>query len=153
MGEVSRHRRDGEGTPPKEAIHMPVMKNNQLLPRARELRRDMTPHERKLWYVYLRKYPIKIYKQRIIDSFIVDFYCARAKLVIEVDGSQHYTSQGLAYDSERTAMLAKYDLSVLRFTNYDIDHHFDAVCLKIDNEIQTRISMTSGESCKATDNH
>ena len=132
---------------------MPVMKNNQLLPRARELRRDMTPHERKLWYIFLRKYPIKIYKQRIIDSFIVDFYCARAKLVIELDGSQHYTSQGLAYDRERTAVLSKYDLSVLRFTNYDIDHHFDAVCRRIDNEIQTRISLTFGESSPTTDNH
>lgn len=82
-----------------------------------------------------------------------DFYCARAKLVIELDGSQHYTSQGLAYDRERTAMLSKYDLSVLRFTNYDIDHHFDAVCRRIDNEIQTRISLTFGESSPTTDHH
>lgn len=132
---------------------MPVMKNNQLLSRARELRRDMTPHERKLWYLFLRKYPAKIYKQRIIDSFIVDFYCARAKLVIEVDGSQHYTPQGMAYDNERTTMLSTYGLTVLRFTNYDIDHHFDAVCRAIDNEIQTRISMTSSESCQSTDTH
>ena len=59
----------------------------------------MTPHERKLWYLFLRKYPVKIYKQRIIGRFIVDFYCASARLVIELDGSQHYEPQGLAYDA------------------------------------------------------
>ena len=64
-----------------------------MLPHARELRRDMTPQEQKLWYLFLRKYPVKVYKQRIIDSFIVDFYCASAKLVIELDGSQHYSDQ------------------------------------------------------------
>ncbi|MDO5377488.1 MAG: endonuclease domain-containing protein [Clostridia bacterium] len=122
---------------------MPVMKNNRLLPYARDLRREMTPHERKLWYLYLRKYPVKIYKQRIIDSFIVDFYCARAKLVIEVDGSQHYTPEGLAYDRERTARLAQYDLSVLRFSNNEIEHHFDVVCRQIDMEIQTRVWLCS----------
>ena len=65
----------------------------------------MTPHERKLWYLFLRKYPVKIYKQRIIGRFIVDFYCASARLVIELDGSQHYEPQGLAYDAERSQFL------------------------------------------------
>ena len=69
---------------------MTIPKDNSQLENARRLRREMTPHERKLWYLFLRKYPIKIYKQRIIGRFIVDFYCASAKLVIEVDGSQHY---------------------------------------------------------------
>lgn len=118
---------------------MPVLKNYRLLDQAKELRREMTPQERKLWYKFLRDYPCKIYKQRIIDSFIVDFYCASAKLVIEVDGSQHYTNQGIAHDRERSAMLQKYRLHVLRFTNYEIDYHFDAVCEKIYETIQERV--------------
>lgn len=117
---------------------MAVEKNNQMLPRARELRRDMTPQERKLWYLFLRKYPVKIYKQRIINSFIVDFYCASAKLVIELDGSQHFTEQGQAYDAERSACLARYGLEVIRFTNTEIDKEFDTVCKKIHIVIQSR---------------
>ena len=118
---------------------MPVLKNNRMLDRAKELRRAMTPQERKLWYIFLRKYPIKIYKQRIIDSFIVDFYCASAKLVIEVDGSQHFTNQGLAYDKERSDMFLKYQLHVMRFTNYEVDHCFASVCEHIHRVIQERL--------------
>ena len=117
---------------------MAVKKNNQMLPRAKELRQNMTPQERKLWFRFLRTYPVKIYKQRIIDSFIVDFYCASAKLVIEVDGSQHYTEQGQAYDEERSACLARYGLEVIRFSNVDIDRRFDIVCEHIHTAIQSR---------------
>ena len=99
----------------------------------------MTPHERKLWYLFLRKYPVKIYKQRIIGSYIVDFYCASAGLVIELDGSQHYESAGLAHDSERSAFLKSLGLEVLRFSNRDIDREFRAVCEQIDRSIQTRL--------------
>ena len=105
-----------------------VIKNHKMLPVARELRRKMTPQEKKLWYDFLRKYPVKFYKQRIIESFIVDFYCADARLVIELDGSQHYTEQGKAYDEERSQILNLYDLEVLRFTNLELDQQFDAVC-------------------------
>ena len=121
---------------------MPVTKNNKLLPLAKELRRDMTSQERKLWYLFLRKYPVKIYKQRIIDSFIVDFYCASAKLVIELDGSQHYTEQGLAYDTERTKVLEAYGLLVLRFSNADIDRHFSSVCQEIDRMVKERTEVS-----------
>ena len=69
---------------------MRIPKNNGLLDNARMLHRELTPQERRLWYQFLRKYPVKIYKQRIVGSYIVDFYCASAKLVIEIDGSQHY---------------------------------------------------------------
>ena len=82
---------------------MTIPKDTSQLETARRLRREMTPHERKLWYLFLRKYPVKIYKQRIIGRFIVDFYCAAAKLVIELDGSQHYEPLGMVYDSERSA--------------------------------------------------
>lgn len=81
-----------------------------MLPQARALRRNMTPQEAKLWYQFLRNYPVKIYKQRIIESFIVDFYCSKAQLVIEVDGAQHFSEQGQTYDRERSAILAQYHL-------------------------------------------
>lgn len=119
--------------------NMSTDKNNKMLPLARELRRDMTPQERKLWYLFLRKYPVKVYKQRIIDSFIVDFYCASAKLVIELDGSQHYSDQGQAYDTERSAILSKYGLEILRFSNSEINTQFEAVCNLIDSTIQKRL--------------
>ena len=119
---------------------MAVTKNNRMLPRAKELRREMTSQERKLWYLFLRHYPVKIYKQRIIESFIVDFYCASAKLVIELDGSQHYTDQGKSYDEERTRILNSYQLKVLRFTNYEVDVNFSTVCNEIHDVIQKRLA-------------
>ena len=121
-----------------------VIKNHKMLPVARELRRKMTPQEKKLWYDFLRKYPVKFYKQRIIESFIVDFYCADARLVIELDGSQHYTEQGKAYDEQRTAILEQYGVQVLRFTNLDVDRHLDAVCAQIDSTIERRVAELRG---------
>ena len=118
---------------------MTIPKDNSQLENARRLRREITPHERKLWYLFLRKYPVKIYKQRIIGRFIVDFYCARAKLVIEVDGSQHYEPQGMAYDAERSAFLSALGLEVLRFSDRDIDRDFCGVCEQIDITIQNRL--------------
>ena len=120
---------------------MTIPKNNSLLENARRLRRDMTPQERKLWYLFLRKYPVKIYKQQIIGSFIVDFYCASAKLVIEVDGSQHFEEQGLAYDTERTAFLEGCGLKVIRYTNSDVNRNFEAVCDQIDLMIRERTNV------------
>ena len=118
---------------------MTIPKDNSLLENARRLRRDMTPHERKLWYLFLRKYPVKIYKQRIIGRFVVDFYCASAKLVIEADGSQHYDPQGMTYDAERSEFLSALGLEVLRFSNRDIDKDFGGVCEQIDIVIQSRL--------------
>ena len=124
--------------PTERAKKMSIPKDNSQLENARRLRREMTPHERKLWYLFLRKYPVKIYKQRIIGKFIVDFYCASAKLVIEVDGSQHYEPQGMAYDAERSAFLSALGLDVLRISNRDIDRSFRGVCEQIDLTIQNR---------------
>ena len=118
-----------------------VPKNGKMLPRARELRHNMTPQEQKLWYRFLRKYPVKIYKQRIVESFIVDFYCSKALLVIEVDGSQHYTEQGEAYDLERSAVLERYGLLVLRFSNLEVEQEFEGVCTLIDKTIQSRMNL------------
>ena len=121
-----------------------VVKNNDMLDVARRLRREMTPQEQRLWYVFLRKYPVKFYKQRIIESFIVDFYCADARLVFELDGSQHYTEQGKEYDEQRTAILEQYGVQVLRFTNLDVDRHLDAVCAQIDSTIERRVAELRG---------
>lgn len=118
---------------------MTIPKDNSQLENARHLRREMTPHERKLWYLFLRKYPVKIYKQRIVGRFIVDFYCASAKLVIELDGSQHYEAQGMAYDSARSEFMKKHGLKILRFSNREIDRDFRGVCEQIDITIQNRL--------------
>ena len=122
---------------------MNIPKDNTKLETARKLRREMTPHERKLWYLFLQRYPVKIYKQRIIDRFIVDFYCASAKLVIEIDGSQHYEEQGMAYDGERTAILESYGLKVVRYSNREIDRHFREVCDQIDYIIRERQALSA----------
>ena len=114
------------------------MKNNSLLENARSLRKNMTKQEKHLWYDFLRTYPIKIYKQRIIDNFIVDFYCHQALLVIELDGSQHYTIDGKNYDANRTSILEKYGIKVLRFSNLDLNQNFEGVCFIIDKNIKER---------------
>ena len=118
---------------------MSIPKDNRQLENARRLRREMTPHERKLWYLFLRKYPVKFFKQRIIGSYIVDFYCSSAKLVIEIDGSQHYDIQGMEYDAHRSAFLESFGLRVVRFSNRDIDRNFSSVCEQIDLIIKERL--------------
>ena len=122
---------------------VPLKKNNELLHVERILRRNMTRHEKHLWYDFLRYYPLKIYKQRIIDNFIADFYCHSAHLVIELDGSQHYTSQGKAHDAARTEILEIYGIYVLRFSNRDVDKNFEGVCRMIDRVINERIEDLS----------
>ena len=117
----------------------PVKKNKDLLNIARTLRRDMTRQEKHLWYDYLQHYPLKIYKQRIIDNFVVDFYCHQARLAIEIDGSQHYSIEGKTYDEARTGVIEKYGVIVLRFSNLDIDDKFEGVCYIIDKKIKERI--------------
>ena len=116
-----------------------VDKNNNLLENARTLRKNMTPQEKHLWYDFLRHYPIKIYKQRIIGNYIADFYCSAARIVIEIDGAQHFTPDGKPHDEARTETLNRYGLMVLRFTNSDVDYRFDAVCGMIDKIIMQRI--------------
>ena len=109
-----------------------------LIHRAKELRKAATPQENHLWYDFLRNCPVRFQRQKTIDSFIVDFYCASAKLVIEIDGSQHYTEQGQSYDRERSAALEKYGLFVLRFSNREINTQFSEVCEKIMNTVEAR---------------
>jgi very-short-patch-repair endonuclease len=112
-----------------------IKKNNDLLYFAKILRRNMTNQEKHLWYDYLQHYPIKIYKQRIIDSYIADFYCHKAKLVIEIDGSQHYTKEGKSYDNVRSKVFEQYNIKTIRFSNRDIESNFEGVCKLVDKTI------------------
>ena len=120
---------------------MSLPKKNALLGKARQLRKEMTPQERKLWYLFLKRYPVKIYKQRIVGAYIVDFYCARAKLVIEIDGSQHYEEKGIEHDESRSAYLRQLGLDVVRYSNADINSRFDSVCESIHQHIQQRMFL------------
>ena len=95
---------------------------------AKNLRKNATPQENHLWYDFLSKYKIRFQRQKAIDNFIADFYCSKAKLVVEIDGSQHYTEQGIQKDEFRTEILEGYDLKVVRFTNRQIDTNFQGVC-------------------------
>ena len=106
---------------------------------ARQLRKEMTPWERKLWYQFLREYPIRFQRQKCIDQYIVDFYCFKAKLVIELDGGGHYSPEKMQYDQHRTEVLERYGLKVLRFCNTDIDKNFYGVCTVIDCEAKQRL--------------
>ena len=119
----------------------PIKKNDKLLNVAKILRRNMTRQEKHLWYDFLRQYPLKIYKQRIIDRYIADFYCHSARMVIELDGSQHYTNQGKAQDETRTKVFEGYGIYVLRFSNKDVDDNFEGVCQMIDIVIRERINQ------------
>ena len=105
--------------------------NPVLKPYAQRLRRDMTKEERHLWYDFLKSLPVTTKRQMVIGSYIVDFYIASAKLVIELDGSQHYEEQGVISNQERDSFLSKQGMRVLRFSNYDVNQHFAAVCEKI----------------------
>lgn len=109
--------------------------NPQLTGNARNLRKNMTKEERHLWYDYLRNYKVRFLRQKVIDNYIVDFYCSKAKLVIELDGSQHYEEKASLSDKIRTEKIERYGLTVLRIPNNEINENFDGVCEFIDNFI------------------
>ena len=102
---------------------------------AKQLRKNMTPWERKLWYEFLRHYPVRFQRQKAIGEYIVDFYCAKAQLVIELDGGGHYAQAQMVKDERRTCELQKMNLKVMRFTNMDIDRNFAGVCEAIDRMV------------------
>ena len=114
-------------------FHLPY--NTALVARAKELRKNMTLAEKKLWYSYLKNFKFKVLRQRPIDHFIVDFYCPSLKLVIEIHGDTHFTDEGKAYDKERTARLESYGLKVIRFTNSQVLRNFEAVCEQLNLSI------------------
>ena len=109
--------------------------NKENIVRAKELRKSQTPQEKELWYKFLSTYKYRFQRQKAIDNFIADFYCHKANLIIEIDGSQHYTPEGKAHDEFRTEILEGYDLKVIRFTNEQIDKNLKGVCEYIDKVI------------------
>ena len=110
--------------------------NKSLVNIGKTLRKNMTKEERRLWYDFLRGYPIRFLRQKIIGNYIVDFYCAKANLIIELDGSQHYEENAVSRDNERTEYLESQGLKVIRIPNNEINNNFCGVCEFIDNEIQ-----------------
>ena len=111
--------------------------NRELVYNARKLRKEATKEERHLWYDFLRDYPSRFVRQKIIGKYILDFYCSEKKLAIEIDGSQHYDEKGRISDMDRTRDINEYGISVLRFTNGEINHQFEAVCIYIDEFIKS----------------
>jgi len=116
---------------------------NKLIPRAKELRKEATKQENHLWYDFLKSYPVRFQRQKTIDYFIADFYCHAAKLIVELDGSQHYEEQGIERDKERTAILEQYGLNVIRFSNLDVERNFEGVCTAIDLVVRERMNSLS----------
>ena len=119
---------------------MPRKHNKSLLPFARELRKNMTKEERRLWYTFLNTYPVRFIRQKIIGSYIADFYCSAAKLVIEIDGSQHYSEVNIQYDKKRSAYFVEYGIIVIRIQNIQINTNFCGVCEYIDSIVKTILS-------------
>ena len=107
--------------------------NPDLKDRARELRKNMTAAEKKLWFEYLRGFEYRVLKQRPIDNYIVDFYCPDLGLVIEIDGDSHFSEEGIEYDKERTEVLESYGLRVRRFNNREVLQNFESICEEIES--------------------
>ena len=118
--------------------------NKALIPMAKLLRRNMTKEERHLWYDFLRQHPARFSRQKVLGRYIADFYSAKAQLVIELDGSQHYEEQNAEQDAARTAFLEGYGLTVIRIPNNEVAQIFDGVCAYIDLVVQQSLSQPSG---------
>ena len=117
--------------------------NKAIIPLAQNLRKNMTKEERRLWYDFLRDYPIKFSRQKVLGKYIVDFYSAKAKIIIELDGSQHYDKEGISKDGERTAYLEEYGLKVLRIPNNQVNENFRGVCEYIENEVKQSLGTNN----------
>ena len=115
--------------------------NSQIVPAAKMLRKNMTKEERHLWYDYLRTYPVRFSRQKVLGKYIADFYSAQAKLVIELDGGGHYTQETIEYDIARTAFLEGYGLKVIRIPNNEINCNFRGVCEYIDEVVKQSLSQ------------
>jgi len=113
--------------------------NSELTENAIKLRKNMTKEERHLWYDFLRNYPVRFLRQKVIDNYIVDFYCHDARLVIELDGSQHFEEKGLIKDRFRTEIIQNRNLLVIRIPNNAVTENFRGVCEYIDQIVKSRL--------------
>ena len=117
--------------------------NKQLVPFAKKLRVEMTKEERHLWYDFLRGYSVRFSRQKVLGRYIVDFYSAEAKLVIELDGSQHFDEANMENDAIRTQFLESYGLKIIRIPNNEIFQNFRGVCEYIDRVVKQSLSQKS----------
>ncbi len=117
--------------------------NSKLTGNAKTLRKNMTKEERHLWYDFLKTLPVMVHRQKVIGNYIVDFYIAEARLVIELDGSQHYETAGQQVDTVRDTYLCSLGLTILRYANSDVNKNFDGVCEDILNHLQTAAKKPS----------
>ncbi|MBE6663697.1 MAG: DUF559 domain-containing protein [Ruminococcaceae bacterium] len=117
--------------------------NKNIVPLAKELRKNMTSEEKHLWYDFLRKYPIRFSRQKVIGNYIVDFYCAKANLVIELDGSHHGLEKETEKDEKRTEYIESLGLTVIRIPNYEIKDNFLYVCRYIDSLVEKSLRQQS----------
>ena len=115
--------------------------NKQLVPLAKQLRKEMTKEERHLWYDFLRTYPVRFSRQKVLGKYIADFYSAEARLVIELDGSQHYENDNMEKDAERTDYLKGYGLKVIRTPNNEVSRNFRGVCEHTDAAVRQSLSQ------------
>ena len=125
---------------------MSLQYNGKNIPFARQLRKNATSQENRLWYDFLRKYPIRFQRQKAIDEYIADFYCHKAKLVIEIDGTQHFLEEGHRADTLRTEKLEMYGLQVIRISNRQINEEFLSVCAYIDFVVKNSLSLAENGS-------
>ncbi len=117
--------------------------NKENIPLAKVLRKNMTPWERKLWYDFLRDYPVRFQRQKAIGNYIADFYCAKARLIIELDGGGHYTPEQARKDEQRTNEMNAMNLTVVRICNLDIDRNFRSVCEYVDRLVQNSLPQSA----------
>ena len=127
--------------------------NKKIIRYAKVSRKNQTPWERVLWYEFLRNYPIKFQRQKVIGNYIADFYCAKAHLVIELDGGMHNIPKNQRYDSNRTNFLEKMNLQVLRISNSSIDEDFYSVCTLIDITVKKNMRNYPSGSDAASSPH
>ena len=118
---------------------IPSKHNRSLVPNAKALRKNMTREEKHLWYDFLRTHPARFTRQKVLGYYIVDFYSARAKLVVELDGSQHFEPENAEADAKRTGFLEQYGLKVIRIPNIEINRNFEGVCTYIDTVVVERM--------------
>ncbi len=122
--------------------------NVDLTINARNLRKNMTKEERHLWYDFLKRYPVRFLRQKVIDNYIVDFYCHSARLIIELDGSQHYEEKGLLKDKIRTEIIEQRNLTVIRIPNNVVNRNFEGVCQYIDNTVKESLRQSSTDTSR-----
>ena len=120
--------------------------NTDLTSNARTLRKNMTKEERHLWYDFLKSYPVRFLRQKVIDNYIVDFYCHSARLIIELDGSQHYEENGLLKDKIRTERIKQRNLTVIRIPNNEVNKNFERVCQYIDIAVKESLRQSTTDT-------